>query len=218
MSSIRFNPSTLLPLSTFFSLLDLKLGSEIITYLALLNKVAGVYGLLAVFFGGTTAQVSLYLYSIGTIILCAWGLRQIGQVCESHLHASRLYFYVQVIGLDEKLLKLQENPANSLFYAHLYGLDHVVSTLYTIYFGVQWYIYNPHDGQRVANSAAQKAMKDFVHTGESESETARKALAVWRDERGFSTAVLILGWFLKVCNIDSILTSKHIQVCSSFFP
>jgi hypothetical protein len=68
------------PLSTFVKLLDLKLGSEIITYFAILNKVAGVYGLLAVFFGGNLAQLSLYLYSVATLLACAWGLRQIGEV------------------------------------------------------------------------------------------------------------------------------------------
>lgn len=77
-------PSTLLSrataLQTFCYAIDLKLGSEIITYFAILNKVAGVYGLLAVFFGGNLAQLSLYLYSVATLLACAWGLRQIGEV------------------------------------------------------------------------------------------------------------------------------------------
>ncbi|CAD6573823.1 MAG: hypothetical protein CYPHOPRED_005217 [Cyphobasidiales sp. Tagirdzhanova-0007] len=184
MPSLRFSPATSLPLLTFFSVLDLKLGSEIITYLALLNKVVGIYGLLAVFSGGTAAQVSLYLYSIGSIVLCAWGLRQISQ----------------------------EHPPKSLLYAHLYGLDHVVSTLYTLYFGVQWYVYFPHDGRHPANSAARKELLEghnraatgiqdsarLGDTGESQSDIARKALAVWQDERGFSTAVLVLGWLIKI--------------------
>jgi len=69
-----------LPLATFFKLLDLKLGSEILTFFLILNKVAGVYGLLAVFFGASFAQVSLYVYSVASIGVALWGLKGIGQV------------------------------------------------------------------------------------------------------------------------------------------
>ena len=75
-----------LPFSTFLKLLDLKLGSEIVTYFVIFNKVAGLYGLLAVFYGGTFAQVALYLYSIASLLACAWGLRQIGEVGSASLH------------------------------------------------------------------------------------------------------------------------------------
>ena len=73
--------SALLPLqSFFFTLFDLKLGSEIITWFAILNKVAGFYGLLAIFSGGTLAQLSMYLYSVASIFLFSWGAKQIGEV------------------------------------------------------------------------------------------------------------------------------------------
>lgn len=73
--------SSILPLhSFFFTLFDLKLGSEIITWFAILNKVAGFYGLLAVFSGGTLAQLSMYLYSVASLALFAWGAKQIGDV------------------------------------------------------------------------------------------------------------------------------------------
>lgn len=73
--------SSILPLhSFFFTLFDLKLGSEIITWFAILNKVAGFYGLLAIFSGGTLAQLSMYLYSVASIALFAWGAKQIGDV------------------------------------------------------------------------------------------------------------------------------------------
>lgn len=167
-------------LQTFCYAIDLKLGSEIITYFAILNKVAGVYGLLAVFFGGNLAQLSLYLYSVATLLACAWGLRQIGE----------------------------ENAARTTTYAHLYLLDHAVSTLYTVYFGVVWYIYNPHDGRRDATTQARKELLaghttvddagSALDTGESDAERARKALGVWNDEKGFATGVLVLGWLLKV--------------------
>ncbi|KAL7009873.1 hypothetical protein EMMF5_000781 [Cystobasidiomycetes sp. EMM_F5] len=171
--------TTLLPLHTFFGLLDIKLGSEILTYFSILNKVAGVYGLLAVFFGGNLAQVSLYVYSLASIAVSVWGLRQLGQ----------------------------EHPDKVLAYAHIYLADHIVSTLYTVYFGVNWYVYTPHDGRRVANSEAQKEILEGHAaaggpgnhaTVEDSQERARQALAVWRDERAFSTFVLLAGWLLKI--------------------
>lgn len=59
---------------------DLKLGASVISLLGLLNKIAGVYGIIAVFTGGSVAQVSLYVYSIATLVLFLWGLRGIASV------------------------------------------------------------------------------------------------------------------------------------------
>lgn len=56
------------------------LGVTIALLFALLNKVAGVYGLIAVFTGGSLAQLSLYVYSIATLVAFAWGLRAITAV------------------------------------------------------------------------------------------------------------------------------------------
>lgn len=98
----------------------------------------------------------------------------------------------------------QENPAKVLTYAHFYLIDHLISTLYIVFFGVTWYVYTPHDGRRVANSDAQKAILEGAGAANGgmvdEHERARMALQVWNDEKGFSTTVLVLGWLIKVCN------------------
>jgi len=149
-------------------MLDLKLGTSVISLFALLNKVAGVYGILAVFTGGTLSQVSLYLYSLGTIFALVWGLRK----------------------------AREEHPASTLTYAHLFALDHVINTLYIAFFAVDWYLYVPHDGRRVANSEAQKQMLSEGNFGDDESRKAA-AQAIWKSERGFAAAVLVGGWLLK---------------------
>lgn len=46
----------------------------------LFNKVAGVYGLIAIFTGGSLAQVSLYFYSVLALLLFVWGLRAVAAV------------------------------------------------------------------------------------------------------------------------------------------
>lgn len=66
--------------TSFIGLLDLKLGCTILTLFNLFNKSAGVFGLLAIFQGGTLAQLSLYAYSLGTIFISLWGLRGISEV------------------------------------------------------------------------------------------------------------------------------------------
>lgn len=94
--------------------------------------------------------------------------------------------------------ELQENSSVALPYAHLFALDHFISTAYTVLFAVIWWVLTPHDGRRIANSEAQKAMQG-VGAGPYDPNE-RKALAegVWSSERGFAAAVLVLGWFLKV--------------------
>lgn len=78
-------------------------------------------------------------------------------------------------------------------------IDHLISTVFTALFAVIWFAYTPHDGERVANSEAQKAMMGGG-TGASMDPDQRKAaaLALWKSERGFSAVVIVLGWFLKV--------------------
>jgi hypothetical protein len=48
----------------------------------LLNKVAGVYGLIAVLTGagGSFAQLSLYIYSAIALVALGWGLRAVKEV------------------------------------------------------------------------------------------------------------------------------------------
>ncbi|KAF7291097.1 hypothetical protein MIND_01252800 [Mycena indigotica] len=65
------------PLSTFLGILDLKTGVTIAILFTVLNKVAGVYGLIAMLtgVGGTFAQLSLYLYSVVALVAFGWGLQ-----------------------------------------------------------------------------------------------------------------------------------------------
>ncbi|KAK4047406.1 hypothetical protein OIV83_005453 [Microbotryomycetes sp. JL201] len=161
------------PMLTNFLGLDLKLGASIISLFGLLNKVAGVYGMMAVITGGTVAQLTMYIYSLATLFVFIWGFKSIAE----------------------------ENGPRSLMYAHLFALDHLVGTIYTTLFAVVWYVYVPHDGRRVANSDAQKQMMgdiDGTMMGLNDEERAAAAQAVWKSERGFAAAVLLAGWFIKI--------------------
>ncbi|GAA5987497.1 hypothetical protein JCM10908_001978 [Rhodotorula pacifica] len=166
------------PLLDSFCGMDLKLGATLVSLFALLNKVAGAYGMLAVVLSGGAAlsqplgQITMYLYSIVSLVGFIWGLQKISE----------------------------ENGDKTLRYAHLFAIDHLVGTVYTTFFAVVWYVYVPHDGKRIANSEAQKAMMGGSQTGIIMDDAARTAAAmgVWQSERGFSAAVLVIGWLLKV--------------------
>ncbi|KAF2682113.1 DUF1753-domain-containing protein [Lentithecium fluviatile CBS 122367] len=97
----------------FLGNMSLRTGAEIITYLQVINKVSGLYGLLALLTGAAIDgwQMSMYLYS--SILLLA-----------------TVYLY--------KHIRLQ-SPFESLLLAHLYALDTVVNALYTAFFGVVWF-------------------------------------------------------------------------------
>lgn len=142
------------------------------TLFALINKVAGIYGLVAVLSGGAdVAQLTMYLYSVATIFVFIWGMRKISE----------------------------EDGSKTLVYGHLFAFDHLVSTVYTAWFGVVWYAFTPHDGRRVANSDAQKEMLGDVVM--DDATRIRAAEAIWKSERGFSAAVLVLGWLIKVSSL-----------------
>ncbi|PCH44422.1 DUF1753-domain-containing protein [Wolfiporia cocos MD-104 SS10] len=163
------------PLSSALGFLDLKTAVTIVLLFAVLNKVAGVYGLIATFTGagGSVAQLSLYIYSCVALAALVWGLRATSQ----------------------------ENPKHTLYFAHLFFADHVLSTAWLVFFAVVWWVYTPHDGRRQANSAAQEEMMNAGtqlggHNMTAE-ERERAAMTIWSEEKGLATAVIVLGWLVK---------------------
>ncbi|WVN88124.1 uncharacterized protein L203_103325 [Cryptococcus depauperatus CBS 7841] len=177
---IKFSPQRAAIFSSFLGMLDIKLGAEIILLFGLINKVAGLYGLITVFVGGSFVQLLFYAYSIATMFAFLWAL---------------------------KVVK-SETAAPTILVSHLYALDHIILSLFHyIFYRHYWYTV-PHDGRRTINSQAQQDLIDLaVSRGEVQgkidgegAEELRKTLAgkIWQGEKGFAVWVLILGWALKV--------------------
>ncbi|KAI0075313.1 DUF1753-domain-containing protein [Panus rudis PR-1116 ss-1] len=162
------------PLSSFLGVLDLKSGVIVALFFALFNKVAGVYGLIAVLSGagGSAAQVSLYIYSVIGLVALAWGLKVVGQ----------------------------EDAKHSLYFAHLFFADHILSTAWTVFFAVLWWVYTPHDGRKQTNSAAQEELAkatSVVLQHMTDEERAYGAMKLWDQEKKTATLVIVLGWLSK---------------------
>ncbi|KAF1955894.1 DUF1753-domain-containing protein [Byssothecium circinans] len=112
----------------FFQKMSLRTGAEMITFLQVINKVSGLYGLLALLTGASIDgwQLSMYLYS--TILLF-----------------TTVYLY--------KHIRLQ-SPFETVLLAHLYALDSVVNALYTAFFGVLWfYMLANHPSDKAPSTA-----------------------------------------------------------------
>ncbi|KAL4066196.1 Inositolphosphorylceramide synthase subunit Kei1-domain-containing protein [Scleroderma yunnanense] len=162
------------PINNFLGLLDLKTGVTITLLFALFNKVAGVYGLVSVLTGagGSFAQLSLYLYSLLGLAAVAWGLNAVKE----------------------------EDPQHTLYFAYLFFLDHVLSTIWTLFFAVVWWIYTPHDGRRQANSPAQEAIREGagVNHTMTDAQLAAAADILWHEEKGTAAMVIALSWAAKI--------------------
>ncbi|EPT00936.1 hypothetical protein FOMPIDRAFT_1121571 [Fomitopsis schrenkii] len=163
------------PLSSAFGFLDLKTAVIITLLFAVLNKVAGVYGLIAMFTGagGTAAQLSLYIYSAIALAALVWGIKS----------------------------TTQEDAKHTLYFAHLFFADHILNTAWLIFFAVVWWVYTPHDGRRMSNSASQEEIaKSGPAIGShnmTQVEREQAAMMLWKDEKGLATAVIVLGWLAK---------------------
>ncbi|KAG8812691.1 hypothetical protein FRC17_001894, partial [Serendipita sp. 399] len=142
----------------------------------LFNKVAGVYGLIALFTGGSAAQLSLYIYSVCGLFAYLWGLKAVSS----------------------------EDADKSTLTAHIFLLDHLIGTLWTAFFGVDWWIFTPHDGKRVTNSPAQielatgGAAVGHHPAATTDAQRAASALQLWNQEKALAATVIILGWLLKL--------------------
>jgi len=142
---------------------------------ALFNKVAGVYGLIAVLTGagGSAAQLSLYIYSTMALVALGWGLQAVKK----------------------------EDPRSTLYFAHIFFADHILSTSWTVFFAVVWWLYTPHNGVRVSNSPAQEAIvKNYpgVLQSVTDEERAKLATELWNREKGFALTLIVLGWVFKI--------------------
>ncbi|KAH6614163.1 Inositolphosphorylceramide synthase subunit Kei1-domain-containing protein [Boeremia exigua] len=98
---------------TFLQKMSLRTGAEIITYLQVINKASGVYGLLAIITGAAIDgfQLSMYIYSTLALIATAF-----------------LYRHIRL-----------QSPFETVLLAHLYALDSVINALYTAFFGIAWF-------------------------------------------------------------------------------
>jgi inositol phosphorylceramide synthase regulatory subunit len=83
----------------------------------------------------------------------------------------------------------------------MFFADHVLSTLWTVFFAVTWWIYTPHDGRRQASSAAQEEIMQGGMNNRppmTDTERERAAMMIWNQEKGFAATVITLGWLSKV--------------------
>ena len=95
-----------------------------------------------------------------------------------------------------------------LYFAHIFFADHILNTIWTVYFIVNWWLYTPHDGRRNANSPAQQALIDgYIGEHQTMSEVERIAAAerVWRAEKAQALTIIIIGWLVKVRLLKSPL-------------
>ncbi|KAE8354173.1 Inositolphosphorylceramide synthase subunit Kei1-domain-containing protein [Aspergillus coremiiformis] len=99
---------------TFLYVMSLRTGASLITLSLLLNKISGLYGLLALLTGYhlSPVQLSMYLYS-----LLALGV------------ATLLFPHIR-----------KQSPLQCLALAWLYLFDSVINAAYTAAFGVTWFL------------------------------------------------------------------------------
>lgn len=182
----------------------------------LINKVAGLYGLITIFVGGSFAQLLYYAYSVGTLFAFLWGLRVVKSV--------RALLYDGAAKANNE----QESSVPTLLLSHLYSLDHIIVSLFHYIFYVHYWYTVPHDGRRTINSQAQQDLINLAlsrgeitePTGESgqSADELRTALAgeIWERERGFAVWTLLAGWILKIYFI-LVLYSYAAHLASSTY-
>lgn len=105
-------------LQTFLYVMSLETGASLITLSLLLNKISGLYGLLALLTGYhlSPVQLSMYLYS-----LIALGV------------ATLLFPHIR-----------KQSPLQCLAIAYLYAFDSIINAAYTAAFGVTWFLVVSH--------------------------------------------------------------------------
>lgn len=104
-----------LTFQTFLYVMCLETGAALITLSLLLNKISGLYGLLALLTGYhlSSVQLSMYVYSLIVLGLTAY-----------------LFPYIRT-----------QSPLQCLALAWLYLIDSITNAAYTAGFGVSWFMF-----------------------------------------------------------------------------
>lgn len=99
---------------TFLYVMSLETGASLITLSLLLNKISGLYGLLALLTGYhlSPVQLSMYLYSLVVLGLTVF-----------------LFPHIR-----------KQSPLQCLSLAWIYTLDSIINAAYTAAFGVTWFM------------------------------------------------------------------------------
>jgi len=98
----------------FLGLFDLQNGAELVLLSLLLNKLSGVFGVLAIFTG---AEISALQFSMYTYSLFLFGILL---ALAPHIH--------------------KRSSLSVLSFAYLYLLDSLINGLYTVVFGISWFL------------------------------------------------------------------------------
>jgi hypothetical protein len=102
-------------MQSFLHIISLRTAAELITLTLLVNKLTGLYGILAIFTGFELnwLQLSHYIYSIIVLGLVSWLMPSI---------------------------RKPEEPLKNVMLAWLYVMDSVVNSVYTTLFGAGWFL------------------------------------------------------------------------------
>lgn len=119
---------------TFLYLISLRTATELITFTLIINKVTGIYGILALLTGYhlSSLQLSMYMYSI--LVL--------GAICYLAPHIRK------------------QSPLQCLALAWLYLLDSLINIAYTAVFGTTWFVLlaqHLNDGVAAPNNPSSAA-------------------------------------------------------------
>ena len=120
-----------LQLHSCFYFISLRTAVQLIAFTIIINKLSGLYGLLALFTGYhlSAFQLSMYIYSLFALVLTAW-----------------LAPYIR-----------SQSPFHCLALAWFYILDSAVNALYTTAFAVSWFLVVSLAHSDVAGSGTSKA-------------------------------------------------------------
>jgi hypothetical protein len=137
----RFSRQTLL------GFISLQTGTEFISLMLVFNKLAGVYGILALITGFKLSllQFSTYLYSTLTLIALA--------IVIPHIR--------------------KQSPLECLLLAWIYIVDTIINCACTTVFAVQWYLANTAEAQQ-AERASQPDASDVAAEAAMESANVRR--------------------------------------------
>lgn len=154
--------------------ISLQTGAEFISLMLVLNKLTGVYGILAIFTGFELSllQFSTYLYSILVLVSLA--------ILVPHLR--------------------KQSPLECLLLAWIYILDTVINCICTTFFAVQWYLASTaeSDGQPDAADMPENAGMETAAMLKRVGHVARVPSATMPHDTAFSIVLITAVTLIRV--------------------
>ncbi|KAI5993368.1 hypothetical protein EDC04DRAFT_2883626 [Pisolithus marmoratus] len=130
------------------------------------------------------------------------------------------YVFNKVAGIYGLISVLAGEPQTHTILCASLFLDHILSTIWTLFFAVVWWVYTPPRRTAPRQLPRQEFIKESANVSHpmTDAQLAAAANILWHEEKGTAVAVIVLSWIAKAHTTPSANFRLHPSSPAAYLP